>query len=105
VHDTTGDPIDVDLSGVIGKIGGPVDLETAGGDVTVRIPTNLGVTIDAVLEVSRRSRGDYRIYTDYPLTIQEDDDNIIGRGDINGGGDRISLRTENSDIHIIRVAN
>lgn len=103
--DTAGGRIDVDLSAVKDSIGGPVDLETAGGDVTVRIPANLGVTVSAVLEVSRRSRGDYRIYTDFPLTIQEDDDNIIGRGDINGGGDRISLRTENSDIHIVRVGN
>lgn len=103
--DTAGGRIDVDLSAVKDSIGGTVDLETAGGDVTVRIPASLGVTISAVLEVSRRSRGDYRIYTDFPLTIQEDDDNIIGRGDINGGGDRISLRTENSDIHIVRVEN
>lgn len=103
--DTAGGRIDVDLGDVNGSIGGSVDLETAGGDVTVRIPTTLGVTINANLEVSRRSRGDYRIYTDFPLTIQEDDDVILGRGDINGGGDRISLRTRNSDIHIVRIGN
>lgn len=103
--DTAGGRIDVDLGEVSGSIGGSVDLETAGGDVTVRLPATLGVTINANLEVSRRGRGDYRIYTDFPLTIQEDDDTIVGRGDINGGGDRISLRTRNSDIYIVQAGN
>lgn len=103
--DTSGGRIDVDLSAVSGSIGGDVRLETAGGDVTVRIPGNLPATITAELEISRRARGDYRIYTDFPLSISEDDDLIVGRGDINGGGDRILIETRNSDIHIIRVAN
>lgn len=101
--DTAGGRIDVDLGSVTGSIGGAVDLETAGGDVTVRIPAQLGVTINANLEVSRRGRGDYRIITDFPLTIQEDDDSIVARGEVNGGGDRISLRTRNSDIYIVRI--
>jgi len=61
--------------------------------------------VDAVLEVSRRGRGDYRIYTDFPLVIEEDESNIIGRGDINGGGEMVSIRTQNSDINIVRVGN
>lgn len=106
VHaDTAGGRIEVDLSAVTGSIGGDVVLETAGGDVTVRIPSDLAATISADLEISRRSRGDYRIYTDFPLTVREEDNRIIGRGDINGGGDRIRLETTNSDIHIISVSN
>ncbi|MDP6417130.1 MAG: hypothetical protein QGG54_19140, partial [Gammaproteobacteria bacterium] len=63
-------------------------------------------TVVANLEVTRRSRGDYRIYTDFPLSIQEDDGgDIVGRGDINGGGDRIYLETTNSDINIVSVDN
>lgn len=103
--DTAGGRIEVDLSAVSGSIGGDVVLETAGGDVTVRIPSDLAATINADLRISRRSRGDYRIYTDFPLTVREEDDRIIGRGDINGGGDRIILETTNSDIHIISVTN
>lgn len=103
--DTAGGRIEVDLGNASGSLGGSVDLETAGGDIILRLPATIGVTIDAVLEVSRRGRGDYRIYTDFPLSIQEDDSNIVGRGDINGGGDRISLRTKNSDISIVRVGN
>ncbi len=103
--DTSGGRIEVDITATSGRVGGSVDLDTAGGDITLRIPSNLQASIYANLDVSRRSRGDYRIYTDFPLTIQEDDGDIVGRGDINGGGDRISLETNNSDIYIESVSN
>ncbi|MEQ8954995.1 MAG: hypothetical protein RL120_12765 [Gammaproteobacteria bacterium] len=100
--DTSGGRIDVEL--LPGGADSSVYLDTAGGDITVRIPANHSASIFANLEVTRRARDDYRIYTDFPLSINEDDDgNIIGRGDINGGGDRIELETVNSDIHIISV--
>lgn len=106
VHaDTSGGRIEVDITTSTGRVGGNVELDTAGGDITLRVPVNFQARITANLEVSRRSRGDYRIYTDFPLTIQEDDGDIIGRGDINGGGDRVSLRTNNSDIYIVSVNN
>lgn len=103
--DTSGGNIDVDFSAVSGRIGGDVELDTAGGDITLRIPASLPATIRADLQVSRRGRGDYRIYTDFPLTITEEDRLIMGRGDINGGGDRIVMQTTNSDIRIISVGN
>ncbi len=100
--DTAGGRIDAELASYAGSRDASVELETAGGDVTVRIPGDHSASIVADLEVSRRARGDYRIYTDFPLTINEDDNgDIIGRGDINGGGDRIYLETVNSDIHIV----
>ena len=77
------------------------DLETIGGDVTIHLPGVLAATIDAELEIRRRVGGDYRIYSDFPLVIKDEDSNrISGRGDINGGGDLIKLRTTNGDIHI-----
>ncbi len=104
--DTAGGNIDVEV--ILGESnrGNPVDLETAGGDITLHLPSTITATVQADLEVSRRSRGDYRIYTDFPLSIREDDaGNIIGRGDINGGGAVITLQTTNSDITIVSVAN
>lgn len=103
--DTSGGRIEVEITTTTGRVGGNIDLDTAGGDITLRVPFNIQASVSANLEVSRRSRGDYRIYTDFPLTIQEDDGDIIGRGDINGGGDRVSLRTNNSDIYIESVSN
>ncbi|MFT4885801.1 MAG: DUF4097 and DUF4098 domain-containing protein YvlB [Pseudohongiellaceae bacterium] len=102
--DTNGGRIDAELVLSDNPRAGGVELETAGGDVTVRIPSSMQASIYADLEVSRRGRGDYRIYTDFPLTIQEDDrGNIVGQGDINGGGSRIYLETTNSDINILSV--
>lgn len=78
-----------------------MQLEATGGDVTIRIPADHATSIRADLDVSRGARQDYRIYTDLPLIIREDDGDIIGEEDINGGGDRIALSTTNSDIHIL----
>ena len=104
--DTAGGKINVEVISLDGGRSEPIDLETAGGDITLRLPSTIAATIQADLEVSRRGRGDYRIYTDFPLSIREDDDgNIVGSGDINGGGARISLETTNSDIHIVSVNN
>lgn len=106
VHaDTSGGRIEVEVTTTTGRVNGNIDLDTAGGDITLRVPSNFQASIRANLDVSRRSRGDYRIYTDFPLTIQEDDGDIIGRGDINGGGDRVSLQTNNSDIYIESTSN
>ncbi len=104
--DTAGGSIDAELVNVPDGVRATVNLDTAGGDVTIRIPANHAATVRANLDVSRRARRDYRIYTDFPLTIREDDDgDIIGEGDINGGGDRITLEVTNSDIHILSTGN
>lgn len=103
--DTSGGRIDAELISGDGSGAGEAELESSGGDVTIRIPSNAMASIYADLEVSRRGRGDYRIYTDFPLVVREDDrGNIVGQGDINGGGNRIYLETTNSDINILSVA-
>lgn len=95
----------MDITTTTGRVNGNIDLDTSGGDITLRVPSNFQASIRANVDVSRGSRGDYRIYTDFPLTIQDDDGDIIGRGDINGGGDSVSLQTNNSDITIESVSN
>ncbi len=103
--DTAGGRIDAELVASANRSSGTVELESSGGDVTVRIPVNHAASIVADLE-SRRGRGRYQIYSDFPIEIREDDDgSVLGRGDINGGGDLIYLETRDSDIRIIGVAN
>ncbi|MFN3162363.1 MAG: DUF4097 family beta strand repeat-containing protein [Pseudohongiellaceae bacterium] len=70
--DTAGGRVEAELLAFSGERDATVELESSGGDVIVRIPADHGARIVADLEVSRRSRGDYRIYTDFPITIQED---------------------------------
>lgn len=78
-----------------------VKLESAGGSITLYIDRSLAATVDARLRITRSAKRDYRIYSDFPLTIQgEKSDRITGKGDINGGGDRIQLSTTNGDIYI-----
>lgn len=104
--DTSGGRIDAELVSSSKAGAGEAELDSSGGDVTIRIPSTAMASIRADLEVSRRGRSDYRIYTDFPLVIQEDDrGNIVGEGDINGGGSRIYLETTNSDINILSVAD
>ncbi len=83
-----------------------VTLETAGGDITVYLPKNLAATISASLKITRSARRDYRIYSDFPLTIKgEDSDRVTAKGKINGGGDKVRLETTNGDIHIKMLEN
>jgi len=86
-----------------------VTLETADGDITLFLPSDLRATFDVRLEIRRRSWRDYKIYSDFPITIDDDDNGwrgrmvLIGKGDINGGGDEIKLRTTNGDIRIKKL--
>ena len=102
--DTFGCRIEVEITTTTGRVNENIDLDTVGGDIALRVPSSFQARIPANLNVSRGSRGEYRIYTDFPLTIQEDDGDIIGRCGINGG-DRVSLGTSNSDIYIESVSN
>lgn len=78
-----------------------VDLESSGGSITVYLPKNIEATISADLRITRSARRDYRIYSDFPLTIKgEKSDRVTANGGINGGGDRVNLSTVNGDIHI-----
>ncbi|MDT8427484.1 MAG: hypothetical protein RQ757_01815 [Pseudomonadales bacterium] len=101
--DTSGGRIDAELLVVSPGTNASITLESSGGDITLRLPASHAATVNAELSLSRRGFGSHSIFTDFPLSIQEEDDYIIARGDINGGGDPVRLRTSNSDIHIIRV--
>lgn len=80
-----------------------VELQTAGGEIALYIPEKLPATIVAEIKIRERW-SDYNIYSDFPLTISRDEENgttiLRARGDINGGGDAIDLRTVNGSIYI-----
>ena len=78
-----------------------VNLESAGGSITVYLPKTIEATVSANLRITRSARRDYRIYSDFPLTIKgENSDRVTADGGINGGGDRVNLSTVNGDIYI-----
>jgi len=78
-----------------------VDLDSSGGSITVYLPKSIEATVTAKLRITRHARRDYRIYSDFPLTIKgENSDLVTADGEINGGGDRVNLSTTNGDIYI-----
>ena len=104
--DTSGGSIKAELGNIEGRQNSHVDLNSSGGDIELLIPASHRADVSVRIEVSRRARGDYRIYTDFPLTISGQDERVvIGRGEINGGGDTINIETTNGDIRIISTDN
>jgi hypothetical protein len=78
-----------------------VNLDSSGGSITLHIPESLAASVSATLKITRSAKRDYRIYSDFPLTIKgENSRKITAKGDINDGGDKIKLSTTNGHIHI-----
>ncbi|MBQ37049.1 MAG: hypothetical protein CME04_11710 [Gemmatimonadaceae bacterium] len=97
--ETSGGGITAELAVADPGVDTHCNLETGGGDISIRLPADLHATIDAELQL-RRPRREYSITTDFNLDIDENSRRIVARGDINGGGDTIRLRTTNGDIEI-----
>ncbi len=99
--ETAGGSIQAELTVTDKSADAHCTLKTAGGDVTLFLPEDLPATIDAQLRIERKVGRDYRIYSDFPITIQgEGTKPITGKGQINGGGNLMKLSTTNGDIHI-----
>jgi len=101
--DTSGGNIMVELLEDDPKVNTSINLDTSGGSITVHLPEKLQASISAKLQLSRWSSHDAQIYSDFPLTIKEENNRIVGAGDINGGGDRVILNSSNGDIHIKKL--
>ena len=94
---------DIDL-GVSGDAS--VDARTGRGSITLALPAGAGVTVDATLLVAAEDAGG--IHSQLPgLTILREREGsrirVRARGDINGGGARITLHAENGSIDIRRA--
>lgn len=80
-------------------------LETSAGDIQVYLPPNLPLTIEAAIEEAAA----HKILSDFPeLEIRGDDKDYVprtlrGRGDLNGGGKVLRIRTVGSNIEIRRL--
>lgn len=84
-----------------------VDIKTGGGDIHLSLPADLPATIHAEIKYRNRRWEDYEISSDFPLKITSDDEDsgyriIRGVGDINGGGDRIDLKSGGGNIQIVK---
>jgi DUF4097 and DUF4098 domain-containing protein YvlB len=75
-------------------------LTTGSGDITVFIPSNLGVTIRAENELADSLR---RIISDYPgITVKLREGRVVGEGTVNGGGPVLRIAGTGGTIYIKR---
>jgi hypothetical protein len=99
--DTSGGKIEAEMIIDDKNVDTHVNLETSGGSITLHIPEGIGANVSATLKITRSAKRDYRIYSDFPLAIKgASSSKITAKGDINDGGDKITLSTTNGDIHI-----
>jgi len=104
--DTSGGRIEAEMIQTDNNKDTHVSLESSGGDITLYIPKGIEATVNARLKISNRARRDYRIYSDFPLTIKgQDSSRVSAKGKINGGGDKIDISTSNGDIYIKMLEN
>lgn len=84
-------------------------LSSAHGKVDLRIPSSAKVTIEAIIKIRgggwrSYDEDDYDIRSDFKsTTYNKDDGDIIATYEINGGGQKIKIRTVNSDIRIRKM--
>jgi len=75
-------------------------LSTGGGDITVIIPSNLGVTIRAQNELAGSIR---RIISDYPgISVRVEGGQVVAEGPVNGGGPILRISGTGGTIFIKR---
>jgi DUF4097 and DUF4098 domain-containing protein YvlB len=75
-------------------------LSTGGGDITVIIPSNLGVTIRAQNELAGNIR---RIVSDFPgISVRVEGGQVVAEGPVNGGGPILRISGTGGTIFIKR---
>ncbi|HEY3128543.1 MAG TPA: hypothetical protein VGL91_03735 [Acidobacteriota bacterium] len=89
---------------------GPSTLVSAGGEIRLYLPDNARVTVEALIRIEGRwsSRSEkYDIHSDFKLDTHAKDDRGVVRAviNLNGGGEKISLETVNSNIEIRRLGS
>jgi DUF4097 and DUF4098 domain-containing protein YvlB len=77
---------------------GESSLITGSGDITVFIPSNLGVTIRAENEAANNLR---RIVSDFPgLAVRLVGNSVVAEGPVNGGGATLQIKGTGGTIYI-----
>ncbi len=75
--------------------GGDLSLETSNGGVSVRLPRDARFSVDA-----ETSNGGVR--SDFPVEGGKQGKRSL-KGDINGGGAKLYIRTSNGGVHIRQI--
>ncbi len=109
---TSGGNVEVEMTLVDFKKPHSLTLSSSGGDIELVIPEKLPARIYAEIYLEERwGWGErYDISSDFPLKIERGEGErrggqyIRGEGDLNGGGDPITLKTSAGNISIRKLA-
>ena len=106
---TMGGEIEVKMVGDPAEGDRSVYLKSMGGDITLIVPEGLSMELDLDIAYDERHENDVEIVSDFDFDEirKEDSDNdhspgshILGTGSINGGKNRIKIKTVNSKIFL-----
>jgi DUF4097 and DUF4098 domain-containing protein YvlB len=109
---TMGGDITVNMVGDPDEYDRDVILSSMGGDIVLTVPSGLSMDFDIKLSITRRSKGQYKIISDFPMKIEESEEDdwdwsegsarkyIYGTGEVQGGKNKIRIDTINGDIVI-----
>lgn len=109
---TMGGDIDVKMTGALKAGDKSVSLSSKGGDVTLTVPNGLPMDVDIQITVKDEHKYDkYKIVSDFQINEDRSSGewkeshhnrgkHINGTGTINGGGNKIKIRTINGNVYL-----
>lgn len=87
-----------------------IELKSMSGDITLVVPADFSMDVEAQITYNEDDRGEYKIHSDYNLnesTAQKEKDNgwrraevLTGTGTFNGGKNKVRISTIVGDIYI-----
>ena len=87
-----------------------IELKSMSGDITLVVPADFSMDVEAKITYNEDDRGEYKIHSDYNLnesTAQKERDNgwrktevLTGTGTFNGGKNKVRISTIVGDIYI-----
>ncbi len=109
---TMGGDVDVRMTGDPSKGKRDVEISSMSGDIELTLPDGISADFDIRITYTRNSRKNYEIDSDFPLTIEEDEEwsysngdprkRIDGTGKSGNGKNKIKVSTINGNIIIKR---
>lgn len=104
---TFGGDISVNMVGDPSEGERNVTLESLGGDVTLFVPKDLSMDVEIELAYTKNAKKEYQIISDFAINEERTDARanskkkyIHGKGEFNGGKNKIILKTVNGNIYL-----
>ena len=107
---TNGGDVKVEITGKETGKNRNIELSSNGGEITLILPPDFSASFDISLAYTKNSRRNYSIISDFDIRTRESNDwnydrgtprkYIDGSGEINGGKNRIEIKTVNGDIKV-----